>query len=84
VREVFEKSDCHFHFNRLFMDDYCVFIQKLPKKTLKKLRNEVEKICVKKAEVGFPMAELEQQAMDRLINMEVDEESRSELERAPL
>eukprot|EP01119_Soliformovum_irregulare_P021137 TRINITY_DN6987_c0_g1_i4.p1 TRINITY_DN6987_c0_g1~~TRINITY_DN6987_c0_g1_i4.p1 ORF type:complete len:267 (-),score=102.72 TRINITY_DN6987_c0_g1_i4:20-820(-) len=61
-----ERSEYYHHLVRLYLNDYCVWIQKVSSKKLKSLRAEVEKVfpTISKEEIGWNLKNLEKQAQE--------------------
>ena len=58
-RQMLLRSDDGHLLNRVWLDDYCVWLQQLPCRQLAALAEEVGRIELQKADVGWPLAEYE-------------------------
>jgi protein SHQ1 len=58
-RQLLQRSDDGYLLNRVWLDDYCVWLQQLPPPQLAALAEEVRLVALQKADVGWPLAEYE-------------------------
>ena len=68
VYKIFETSDTHYMFNKLYIADYCVWIQKISETTLTKFECQLTKNCVlsiTKESIDLDLLELEQLALSQ-------------------
>ena len=84
VKHILDHSDSRFHLSRLYIDDYCVYIQTVrlecwtelqlmdlfSRKKLKSLSKELQKVQITKEDIGWPLEELEAQAMLKATELE--------------
>eukprot|EP01105_Mastigella_eilhardi_P024670 TRINITY_DN6473_c0_g1_i2.p1 TRINITY_DN6473_c0_g1~~TRINITY_DN6473_c0_g1_i2.p1 ORF type:complete len:437 (+),score=122.96 TRINITY_DN6473_c0_g1_i2:366-1676(+) len=86
VRDIFLRSENRHYLNTLFIDDYCCWVQTLPRQGLwTDLADELMRVdaAVAKADVGWSLDELEKQAVEELANAGPAQEG-AEDERRPL
>eukprot|EP01103_Thecamoeba_quadrilineata_P014177 TRINITY_DN4152_c0_g1_i1.p1 TRINITY_DN4152_c0_g1~~TRINITY_DN4152_c0_g1_i1.p1 ORF type:complete len:451 (-),score=89.57 TRINITY_DN4152_c0_g1_i1:118-1470(-) len=58
-----ENGDNYFYLNRLFIDDYCVWIQTLKTNKLKEIVSEMLELKIHKSDIGLPLKETENLAL---------------------
>ncbi|KAJ3286593.1 Hsp90 cochaperone shq1 [Borealophlyctis nickersoniae] len=64
VRDVLGGDEGGYALRRLWIDDYCVWIQHASDKTIRSLASELNHIKIAKADIGWPLEELEQIARE--------------------
>ncbi|KAJ3044288.1 Hsp90 cochaperone shq1 [Rhizophlyctis rosea] len=72
VREILATDEVGSVMRGLWVDDYCVWVQGCSEKRVKSLASELNHVVVEKADVGFPLEELEELA--REVGNEEDED----------
>lgn len=73
IYKMFNSSEPRYLLNELYITDYCIWVQKISEKKIKKLGDLFEKEEVSKSDIGFELEELEAAALM------VQEETESEL-----
>ena len=75
TRRLLEKHDTRHYLNRLYVDDYCVWVQRISDNKVLSLLEHMEGVVrdVKKEEVGWGLENLEQVARDEGIDMMMDD-----------
>ena len=58
-RQLLLRSDDGHLLNRVWLDDYCVWVQQMPQPQLAALSEEVGRVELRKADVGWPLEEYE-------------------------
>ena len=78
-RQLLLRSDDGHLLNRVWLDDYCVWVQQLPAHTLARLGAEVGGLRLRKEAVGWPLDEYERLAREDAEGMEGMEEEGDEM-----
>jgi len=73
TKRIFDKSDFQHHQNRLYIDDYCVYIQGVRRKKIKSLVKDIGKVNITKQDIEWPLIELEKQALEKAAELPEDE-----------
>jgi len=73
IKRILQFSEFRAHFNRLYIDDYCIWIQSVSPSLLKSLSTTLEKIQPVKEMTDLNLSEIEETAKD-LAEMSEDEE----------
>lgn len=71
---IFQRSEDRYVLNDLYITDYCVWIQSVPKKCILKLANDLSEVNISKEDVGFKLVELETDALNLMEQKSDDEE----------
>eukprot|EP01029_Cantina_marsupialis_P031589 TRINITY_DN9149_c0_g1_i1.p1 TRINITY_DN9149_c0_g1~~TRINITY_DN9149_c0_g1_i1.p1 ORF type:complete len:164 (-),score=70.71 TRINITY_DN9149_c0_g1_i1:114-605(-) len=81
LKQIIAHDENKYVLNKLFIDDYCVWIQKVSKSKLKKFSKSVSKMFpdIDRESVGFPLVELEQLASN-FDSMDIDEDGEEQEE----
>ncbi|RKO90537.1 SHQ1 protein-domain-containing protein [Blyttiomyces helicus] len=64
VKELVEKDEACYVLGKLYLEDYCVWVQKASDKTVRSLATELNHVKLLRSEVGFPLEELEKLARE--------------------
>ncbi|KAK5576155.1 hypothetical protein RB653_007296 [Dictyostelium firmibasis] len=59
IKKKLESSEFKYYLNRLYIDDYCIWLQHASKKKLKSLRNKLSEYDMKKSMLSWPLDEYE-------------------------
>ncbi|KAM9987130.1 hypothetical protein ACTFIY_011532 [Dictyostelium cf. discoideum] len=59
IKKKLESSEFKYYLNRLYIDDYCIWLQHASKKKLKSLRNKLSEYEMKKSMISWPLEEYE-------------------------
>ncbi|OUM68948.1 hypothetical protein PIROE2DRAFT_38662 [Piromyces sp. E2] len=59
MKKLFESQESYYIYNRCWIDDYCIWVQRCSKKRLKSLASELHTFKVPKQEIGFDLEECE-------------------------
>ncbi|KAN0043417.1 hypothetical protein ACTA71_011073 [Dictyostelium dimigraforme] len=59
IKKKLESSEFKYYLNRLYIDDYCIWLQHASKKKLKSLRNKLSEYEMKKSMLSWPLEEYE-------------------------
>ncbi|KAN0034321.1 hypothetical protein ACTFIV_000818 [Dictyostelium citrinum] len=59
IKKKLESSEFKYYLNRLYIDDYCIWLQHANKKKLKSLRNKLTEYEMKKSMLSWPLEEYE-------------------------
>ncbi|KTW26367.1 hypothetical protein T552_02849 [Pneumocystis carinii B80] len=59
IRRIFERSDTYYLYNKLFLDDYSVWIQTASDSVILSLAHELHHLEIKKDEINWKLEELE-------------------------
>jgi protein SHQ1 len=72
IKRLFERSDQKYHLNRLYIDDYCIWIQKIGRKKLKVLSKHIQNAKITKEMISdhWNLIQLEKEAIDRVLQSE--------------
>eukprot|EP01104_Vermistella_antarctica_P018498 TRINITY_DN6880_c0_g1_i1.p1 TRINITY_DN6880_c0_g1~~TRINITY_DN6880_c0_g1_i1.p1 ORF type:complete len:549 (-),score=168.19 TRINITY_DN6880_c0_g1_i1:253-1899(-) len=62
AKKILDKSETKFYLSRIYVDDYCVWLQSLSVKRITSLSKKLNSFSISKDEVGFNLTELEQEA----------------------
>ncbi|PRP83671.1 hypothetical protein PROFUN_03826 [Planoprotostelium fungivorum] len=73
IKKILDKSEQFYHHSRLFLDDYCRWTQSVSSKTIKNLAEELAKVQIDKSDVTWPLQELEEEAVRRIMEEEDEE-----------
>eukprot|EP01133_Synstelium_polycarpum_P001139 gene1139-1301_t len=65
IRRCLESHETKYYLNRLYIDDYCVWLQYASKKKLKSLRNKLAAFTIEKVDVDWPL-----EAYEKLVEEE--------------
>lgn len=80
IKRLFEKSEPRYLLNRLYIDDFCVFLQSVDEKEFQKKAEAIEKILpIDKEELGLSLVEIEAEA-NEINEIAEGEKKLSELE----
>lgn len=80
IKRLFEKSEPRYLLNRLYIDDFCVFLQSVDEKEFQKKAEAIEKILpIDKEELGLSLVEIETEA-NEINEIAEGEKKLSELE----
>ncbi|KAI8808749.1 SHQ1 protein-domain-containing protein [Cladochytrium replicatum] len=60
IKNIFDGDETSSALNRLFIDDYCIWLQKASDHTIRSLASELNHIKITKEDVGWPLIEIEQ------------------------
>lgn len=74
LKRLLDKSEFHYHLNRLFIDDYCLYVQSVSRKKIKSLAKEISKVSITKEDIGWNLEELEAKAIERAQQLPDEEE----------
>ncbi|KAG0290945.1 Hsp90 cochaperone shq1 [Dissophora globulifera] len=74
IKEVLDHDDVYYIYSKMFIEDYCVWIQSASEKVIRTLAHELHHFRVEKAEVGWHLEQLEALAKDAQNVEEEDEE----------
>jgi len=69
VKKLFKFDDHKPALNLLYIDHYCLYIQKLSKHRLTPFIEELNAISIKKSDLGWNLEELEREATELLHDM---------------
>ena len=64
IKHIFERSEPRYLLNTLYIDDFCVFLQKVDKKEFEDLAAEIEGLKIEKKELGLELEEIEKEALE--------------------
>lgn len=64
LKSKFEKSEPRYLLNRLYFDDFCIFIQAVNESCLRKLSNELNEIKINKNDLDINFEEIEKEAIN--------------------
>lgn len=80
VRKILETNEFKRHLNRLYLDDYCVWIQTSPSKLVRSLADQLQTLVVSKESIDLPLLALEHLALhpEELEEEEDEEEDQDE------
>lgn len=73
IKRILEKSDIYHHFVRLYIQDYIIWIQQCSPQKLKSVYKELKKVEISKEELGWPLHQLELEALEKAMQMEEDD-----------
>eukprot|EP01132_Coremiostelium_polycephalum_P007894 gene7894-9713_t len=59
IKRILEGHEFKYYLNRLYIDDYCCWLQHASKKKLKSLRNKLLEFQIKKDQMDWPLEEYE-------------------------
>lgn len=59
MKKLFESQESYYIYNRCWIDDYCIWVQRCSKKRLKSLASELHTFKIPKQEIGFDLEECE-------------------------
>ncbi|ORX44675.1 SHQ1-domain-containing protein [Piromyces finnis] len=59
MKKLFESQESYYIYNRCWIDDYCIWVQRCSKKVLKSLASELHTFKVPKQDIGFDLEECE-------------------------
>ncbi|KAI8881454.1 SHQ1-domain-containing protein [Backusella circina FSU 941] len=62
MKDVFDHHDVYYIYSKVYLDDYCVWIQHASDNVLRTLAHELHHFVVKKEETGWELEELEEVA----------------------
>eukprot|EP01098_Paradermamoeba_levis_P012708 TRINITY_DN5616_c0_g2_i2.p1 TRINITY_DN5616_c0_g2~~TRINITY_DN5616_c0_g2_i2.p1 ORF type:complete len:290 (+),score=133.17 TRINITY_DN5616_c0_g2_i2:99-872(+) len=74
MRHIFMKCEFKRHLNKLFLDDYCIWLQRASQQKLKSVFVELEKIQIRKEDIGFPLKDLEEMALEEKDSILMDDQ----------
>ena len=79
LKILFEKSEPRYLLNRLYIEDYCIFVQMVSPSDWKALSTDMKKVKIEKGRILLNLNDLEAKAMDAMVNkdfenMEIDDE----------
>ncbi|KAF8334055.1 uncharacterized protein EI90DRAFT_3145046 [Cantharellus anzutake] len=65
AKSILEHSDTYYVYSKMWMEDYCVWIQTgASDEALKKLSRDVTEVKISKSTIGWPLEELEEAVLD--------------------
>ncbi|KAI9208549.1 SHQ1 protein-domain-containing protein [Polychytrium aggregatum] len=67
IKDLLERDEICYMFNRLYIDDYCIWIQKASDKKIKSLASELNHIAITKEEIGWQLDQLEAYARESVM-----------------
>ncbi|ORX88265.1 SHQ1-domain-containing protein [Anaeromyces robustus] len=59
MKKLFESQESYYIYNRCWIDDYCIWVQRCSKKILKSLASELHVFKIPKKDIGFDLEECE-------------------------
>lgn len=68
MRNSFEKNEPRYLLNTLYVDDYCLYLQKMDEKTLSELSDQIKHVIIEKRMLDLNIEEVENKAMEDLAN----------------
>ncbi|KAF9153762.1 hypothetical protein BG015_002684 [Linnemannia schmuckeri] len=77
IKEVLDHDDVYYIYSKMFVEDYCVWIQSASEKVIRTLAHELHHFKLEKSELGWHLEELEALAQE---TPEEEEESEEESE----
>ncbi|CEP12527.1 hypothetical protein [Parasitella parasitica] len=85
MKSLFDHHDVYYVYSKIFLDDYCVWIQHANDNVLKTLAHELHHFKVEKNELGWNLEELEEIA-EQMRDMEgrMDQDSEQDMQRAEM
>ncbi|KAI8996955.1 SHQ1 protein-domain-containing protein [Pilobolus umbonatus] len=60
MKYLFDHHDVYYIYSKLYIDDYCVWIQRANDNVLKTLAHEIHHLTINKSEIGWELDELEE------------------------
>ncbi|KAG0244544.1 Hsp90 cochaperone shq1 [Actinomortierella wolfii] len=73
VKDVLDHDDVYYIYSKMFIEDYCVWIQTASENVLRTLAHELHHFDIKKSEIGWHLEELEALAKEPPEESEEDE-----------
>lgn len=70
IRKLFEQGDTYYLYNKLFLDDYSVWIQTASDSVIRSLAHELHHLKIEKDEINWKLKELETEARDLYMEQE--------------
>ncbi|KAG0379894.1 hypothetical protein BGX24_011136 [Mortierella sp. AD032] len=77
VKEVLDHDDIYYIYSKMFIEDYCVWIQSASEKVIRTLAHELHHFKLEKSELGWHLEELEALAQETPENEEEESEEES-------
>ncbi|KAG0318856.1 hypothetical protein BGZ97_003179 [Linnemannia gamsii] len=78
IKEVLDHDDVYYIYSKMFIEDYCVWIQSSSEKVIRTLAHELHHFKLDKSELGWHLEELEALAQETPEEEEEEEESDEE------
>ncbi|KAF9302251.1 Hsp90 cochaperone shq1 [Mortierella antarctica] len=78
IKDVLDHDDIYYIYSKMFVEDYCVWIQSASDKVIRTLAHELHHFELQKSEIGWHLDELEQLAKEIPEEEEEEEESSEE------
>ncbi|KAF9125029.1 hypothetical protein BGW39_007727 [Mortierella sp. 14UC] len=78
VKEVLDHDDVYYIYSKMFIEDYCVWIQSASEKVIRTLAHELHHFKLEKSELGWHLEELEALAQETPEAEEEEEEEEEE------
>ncbi|KAF9172069.1 hypothetical protein BGX21_008302 [Mortierella sp. AD011] len=80
IKEILDHDDIYYIYSKMFIEDYCVWIQSASEQVIRTLAHELHHFHLEKSELGWHLEELENLAKEapELEEEEEDEEETSE------
>ncbi|KAG0337742.1 Hsp90 cochaperone shq1 [Podila horticola] len=74
IKDVLDHDDIYYIYSKMFIEDYCVWIQSASDKVIRTLAHELHHFELQKSEIGWHLDELEQLAKETPEEEEEEEE----------
>ncbi|KAL7327283.1 hypothetical protein PS15p_209499 [Mucor circinelloides] len=85
MKNLFDHHDVYYVYSKIYLDDYCVWIQHANDNVLRTLAHELHHFQVKKDELGWDLEELEEIAKQmRDMEGEMEQDNEQDMQRAEL
>ncbi|OAD05703.1 hypothetical protein MUCCIDRAFT_137199 [Mucor lusitanicus CBS 277.49] len=85
MKHLFDHHDVYYVYSKIFLDDYCVWIQHANDNVLRTLAHELHHFQVKKSELGWNLEELEDIAEQmRDMEGEMEQDNEQDMQRAEM
>ncbi|KAF9379577.1 Hsp90 cochaperone shq1 [Podila verticillata] len=78
IKDILDHDDIYYIYSKMFVEDYCVWIQSASEKVIRTLAHELHHFELQKSEIGWHLDELEQLAKETPEEDEDEEESSEE------
>ncbi|KAK9760218.1 hypothetical protein K7432_016007 [Basidiobolus ranarum] len=76
LKDLFDHHDIYYIYSKLYLDDYCIWIQSASDKVLRSLAHELHHFVLEKKEIGWCLEELEEIAAvaadEGMVEMQVE------------
>ena len=66
IYKIYEKSETKYMINKLFIEDYCVWVQTINADIIKGFAKEIQKVDINKSKLDLELEYIEEQVNEQL------------------